>query len=237
MAARRLNVEVAHELATQSARHGSRFIYISTDAVFDGVGGRYAVGDPTSPTSEYGRSKVAGERATLDADPTAIVARVNFYGWSPTGTRSVAEFFYHRLARGEVTPGFTDVVVSTIEVTLLVNALAELAIGHARGIQHVVSSESISKFDLGRRIATEFGFDEGLVEPAASSEHLSVARGADLSLDTTATAEALGRAMPGQAEGITLLREEFDAGIPAALALLAPDRPANRLLFPRTAGT
>ena len=39
----------------------------------------------------------------------AIIARVNLFGWSPSGRRSLAEFFFNNLNAGKRVMGFTDV--------------------------------------------------------------------------------------------------------------------------------
>lgn len=182
--AQSLNVAASADLATQAKAAGAKFVYISTDAVFDGAEGGYKEEDLPSPTSVYGRTKLEGEMVVLAANPDALVARVNFYGWSPSGHRSLAEFFYNRLSRGEVAPGFCDVEVSTMYVSSLVECLQILVTGSAAGVVHVASDEPISKFEFGKRLARRFGFEPDLVKPARSSDHLDVRRGSKLTMDT-----------------------------------------------------
>jgi len=183
-AAEELNVAASRDLAEQANAIGAKFVYISTDAVFDGVIGGYGESDLPSPTSVYGRTKRDGELAVLEAAPTALVARVNFFGWSPSGSRSLAEFFVNRLSEGKPAPGFTDVRVSTMYVETLVDRIRRLVDVDATGIYHVANDESTTKFEFGRRIARALGVDEELVPPTQSSDVLSVKRGADLSLNT-----------------------------------------------------
>ena len=216
--AHEVNVEASADLAAQAARAGARFIHISTDAVFDGTGGQYTETSTPTPTTEYGRSKLAGERAVLEANPDALVARVNFYGWSPSGTRSLAEFFHTRLAAGLEAPGFTDVTVSTMYVGHLVEALRALVDVKATGLVHVVSSEATTKFDFGQRLARTFGFDEQLVTPSVSNAHLEIRRGSRLDLRTDRMSELLGAVSPDQSAGIAQLAADRAAGRAEAVA-------------------
>lgn len=66
-------------LAAACAERGIRMVHISTDYVFDGSGTRpYLPDDPTSPLGVYGDSKLQGERAVLDALPSASIIRVSW---------------------------------------------------------------------------------------------------------------------------------------------------------------
>ena len=68
-------------------------MHISTDAVFDGVRGDYSEEDVPNPFSTYARTKLAGEIAVMAENPDALVARVNFYGWSLRETAAWLNFF------------------------------------------------------------------------------------------------------------------------------------------------
>ncbi len=86
-------------------------MHISTDAVFDGDRRLYREDDPPNPLSIYARTKLEGEQAVLQPNPQALVARVNLFGWSLSGKRSLAEFFFNNLKRGKsvrVLPTFSS---------------------------------------------------------------------------------------------------------------------------------
>ena len=75
--AARVNAEAPGVLAEECRRRGARMIHISTDYVFGGQQpGMRHEGDPAQPLGEYGRSKLAGEQAVMDALPAACVLRV-----------------------------------------------------------------------------------------------------------------------------------------------------------------
>lgn len=210
--AHEVNVVASADLAKQAREAGAKFVYVSTDAVFDGERGSYSEADAPSPSSEYGRTKLAGERAVLEVNPEALVARVNFYGWSPTGQRSLADFFYYRLKLGERVPGFDDVVVSTLYVGYLVDLLDQLVTVGACGIVNVVSREPTTKYDFGRRLARNFGFDEGLVFRANSSDHLAINRGSRINLDTDKISGLLESSPPDQQESMDRLLADHRRG-------------------------
>lgn len=213
-----VNVAASADIAGQARACGARFVYISSDAVFSGESGGYSESDEPSPTTEYGRSKLAGERAVLEVNPDALIARVNFYGWSPDGRRSLAEFFYHRLQDGQQVPGFNDVKVSTLYVGHLVELLEALVNLRAKGLFNVVSSEPTSKYEFGRRLARTFGFAEELVFSAQSSDHLAIKRGSRLNLSTDKVESLLGAAPAGQQEGMDRLLADRRSGRVQAVA-------------------
>lgn len=75
----RINAEAPGWLAQWCASHGSQFLHVSTDFVFNGrATAPYRELDSTDPLGQYGLSKLAGERAVTTAYPEATIVRT---GW------------------------------------------------------------------------------------------------------------------------------------------------------------
>ncbi len=64
--ARDANLDQPLNLARITSEFGSRFVYFSTDYVFDGEVGPYDEHSPANPLSAYGRAKRDAERALAD---------------------------------------------------------------------------------------------------------------------------------------------------------------------------
>lgn len=225
--ANKMNAELPARLARYVGRSGARMVHVSTDAVFDGLRANdphctYREEDAPNPLSIYARSKLAGEEAVCEANPHAIIARVNLFGWSITGKRSLAEFFYYNLQAGKRVNGFTDVFFCP----LLVNDLAELFIEMLQrgfsGLYHVFSSECTSKYAFGAAIARRFGLDESMIDPISLSQAgLAAARSPNLSMCTEKLSSALQHPLPTWQAGLERLADLQKQGYPQMLRDMA----------------
>jgi dTDP-4-dehydrorhamnose reductase len=219
--AERINAWVPEQLALAAAQRGFKLVHLSTDAVFDGQKGDYVETDQPNPLSVYARTKLQAEQRVLAANPDALVARVNFYGWSVSGQRSLGEFFFNNLSQGRRVNGFMDVFFCPLEVTLLAETLLRLAELDCRGIYHVVSSQCWSKYAFGCAIAQRFGLDEGLITPLSVQQGgLTAARSPNLGLNTDKLTTALGTPAPGQAQGLQRFYQHYLDGFPQRVRAL-----------------
>jgi dTDP-4-dehydrorhamnose reductase len=219
--AARMNAWLTGFLAEQAGFLGARFLHISTDAVFDGERGNYREEDAPNPLSTYARTKLEGEQAALGGNPQALVARVNFYGWSLRGQRSLAEFFYNALSAGQVVRGFTDIFFCPLQVNDLADLLLAMLESGLSGLYHTVSSESISKYAFGVAIAERFGLDAGLISPTSWRDGgLTARRSPNLTLNTEKLAAALGQLTPGINPGIERFYQQHQAGYPQQIQQL-----------------
>src|SRR6476660_361691 len=140
--ARNLNTDLPGELATLCATRNIHFVHISTDSVFDGTReGVYTEEAEPNPPGIYSQTKLDGERVVEQANPQAIIARVNFYGWSLGARRSLAEFFVNNLSEGKNVNGFTDVIFCPMWVNHLSRLLIEMLKKDLHGLYHVVGAE------------------------------------------------------------------------------------------------
>ena len=149
-----LNTDLPRELASACANRNIRFVHLSTDAVFDGTKeGLYTEQDEPGPQGVYSKTKLDGEGAVMDAHPNAIIARVNFYGWSLSGKRSLGEFFVNNLSEGKNVNGFTDVIFCPMWVNHLAQTLIAMLKKDLSGLYHVVGAQAMSKYQFGVEVA------------------------------------------------------------------------------------
>jgi dTDP-4-dehydrorhamnose reductase len=214
-----LNTEVPRELAQSCARDRLRLIHVSTDAVFDGrKEGFYSERDTPHPLGVYASTKLAAERAVLSAYPEALVARVNFYGWSIGGERSLGEFFANNLGSGRRVDGFTDVFFCPLFVGHLARILISLLTTNLRGVYHVVGRQALSKYDFGLEIARKFGFDSSLIAPrSVESAGLNSRRSHNLRLAVDKLSTDWGGTPPDFSTGMDAYYRQFRAGYPQKL--------------------
>lgn len=210
-----INSRMPGLLAKVCRERGIRLVHLSTDAVFDGTHGDYRETDTPHPLSVYAQTKLDGEEAVLDIYPQAVIARVNFYGWSLTGKRSLAEFFYNNLSQGKQVNGFTDVEFCPLFVDNLTELLLLLGEGEYCGLYHVVSPVSLNKYEFGCRIAQAFELDARLIKPVSVMDGgLLARRSPRLTLNTAKLRETLRMELPGVENGICAFAAQHAAGLP-----------------------
>ena len=211
-----LNADLPRDLATACARQGIKFVHLSTDAVFDGTGEAiYTEEDEPNPQSIYAQTKLDGESAVQEANPLAIIARVNFFGWSLGGRRSLAEFFFHNLSEGKNVNGFTDVIFCPMWVTDLSRTLIDMLEKNLSGIYHVVGSQAISKYQFGLEVARRFGLRESLISPqSVEQSSLTAKRSHNLWLSIHKLSTDLGREIPSFSTGLDGFYTQFQQGYP-----------------------
>ncbi len=214
----RINAEAPGVIARVARQLGLKMIHISTDAVFDGSKGNYKEDDAVNPLNAYAKTKLAGERAVMQANPDAAIARVVFYGWTLEGNRSLAEFFYNNLVAGQSVNGFIDAYFNPMYVRDLAETLLEIAEANLKGIWHTFGNDTLSKYDFGVALARKFGLDESLIKPVSASQGRSVVRSLNLSTNSDKLARVLGHPLPGLAQGLNRLKEDFDKGWRETLA-------------------
>jgi dTDP-4-dehydrorhamnose reductase len=180
---RAVNVDGAAHVARASRRAGARLVHLSTDVVFDGRLQRpYREDDPAFPLTDYGASKLDGERAVADAHETALIVRTSLiFGGAAPGPqeRMVSE----AVQRASTTAFFEDEIRSPIAAPDLAAALLELASSSERGVLHLAGPEHLSRLGFARLLAASSGADPDALRSARSAG-LSPPRPLDCSLDS-----------------------------------------------------
>jgi dTDP-4-dehydrorhamnose reductase len=210
------NTELPARLAKACAGRGIRLVHISTDAVFDGKkDGFYTEDDAPNPINVYSKTKFESERAVLRNNPNAIVARVNFYGWSLSGRRSLAEFFHNNLTNNKSMSGFTDIIFCPMFVGHTSRLLLAMLEKGLTGLYHVVGSQAMSKYQFGVEIARKFSLRESEISPKSIlSSSLTARRSNNLALSIRKLSTDLGQPIPQFSTGLDEFYTQFQQGYP-----------------------
>jgi dTDP-4-dehydrorhamnose reductase len=97
-----INKEAVATLAAACKANHAYMIHISTDYVFDGSArSPYRESDPSSPTSSYGRSKLAGEMAMLNCLEKGMIIRTSWL-YSTFGNNFVKTILKKGAEKGEL---------------------------------------------------------------------------------------------------------------------------------------
>jgi dTDP-4-dehydrorhamnose reductase len=167
-----VNAEGPGHIARACARVSARLIHVSTDYVFSGAQRTpYEIDDETGPVNVYGRTKLAGESAVLDALPGAHVVRTAWVYEGGDGSDFVAAM--RRLAAGD---GPIDVVADQIGSPTYVGDLAAALLEVADGaigepVLHAANEGQASRYEQARAVFAAVGADPERVRPVGSDRH------------------------------------------------------------------
>jgi len=218
-AAWRANASAPGLLAAACARRGCRLVHVSTDYVFSGDANRpYREEDPPAPRSQYGRSKLEGERRVLAASPSNLVVRTSWvFG---RGRNFLAAVLAQARERREGRASGPLRVVDdqrgrpTWSVDLA-SGIRRLVDRSASGLYHLAGGGVATWWELARLCLDEAGFPDLAVERIGSAElDLPAPRPAWSVLDCS-KAQALGVQMRDWREAVRVYLRSEDSPLRA----------------------
>jgi dTDP-4-dehydrorhamnose reductase len=183
--ARAVNLRGAEYVAEASAEAGARLVFTSSGAVFDGRLHGYSEESPVNPVSVYGETKAEAEKLILARVSDAIVVRLSLViGFAlPPGASAVLDKLKQRWGRGETVALPVLEQRNPIDPKSASEFIFELVKREQRGVFHIGSSDSISRYDLGLRLAAKMGYS-GRVDPERGAIPGRAPRGPDHFLKT-----------------------------------------------------
>jgi dTDP-4-dehydrorhamnose reductase len=148
-----INTHASEKLAQWSQVQNSKFIFLSTDIVFDGEKGNYTEEDNPCPINVYGSTKLEAEQKVLNTHHNAVVIRLALCLGSDLGSKnSFIDWFLSKLEHNEEIPLFNDEFRTPVSSIFAVKAIWEMVNNNFKGIIHLTGKEKINRFDLGLKI-------------------------------------------------------------------------------------
>lgn len=142
----------------------SKFIYISTDSIFDGAKGNYSEEDEANPLNVYAKTKLLGELAVRKNHLAYYIFRLNIFGQNSPGGSSLFEWAYKSLVQGENIFGFKNVIFNPLHVDQVSYISSKfIEVEPPFGAYHLGSLQPISKFEFVQRVAEENDLDTNLI--------------------------------------------------------------------------
>jgi dTDP-4-dehydrorhamnose reductase len=227
--------EVAWDAFVGATRHYARaaakasvpFVLVSTDWVFDGVGGPYNEFSAPNPLNFYGVLKVASEQVALEnGGAVARVSGVNGHHWArPTNPR-------------EQDPGFGYFVASIVDAleqgqrftvweaeninmkaspslaAMCGTVMRAIADQGKQGTFHCCGSDAVTRRELAELACDVFELDSSLLKfgPPPNEAHLKGGVPNDSSLSAVHTSNTLGTPLPDVRTLLEAFRHERQTG-------------------------
>lgn len=166
------NVDGTRNIAEAVEEINGKFIFCSTDLVFDGQKGNYKEDDEVNPLNYYAETKVKGEEITRKICSNYVIARISIiYGWSNNINRGFTDTLLENLKAKKKVLLFQDQFRSPIYAVNLSEALLEIAKRDIRGVIHLGGRERISRYEFGKKFARKFNLDTGLIIEGSFMKH------------------------------------------------------------------
>jgi len=161
--ATQINVEGTRNLVSSTHQIEAKFVYVSTDYVFDGEKGWYNEEDTPSPINVYGETKLAGEKVVEQECSDFLIARTSVIYGSAEG--NFATWILSQLSQGKQISIVDDQYASPTYNHDLAEQLKALIEKDVRGIFHTAGGERMNRYQFALKVADVFGFDNELIKP------------------------------------------------------------------------
>ncbi len=209
-----------------------KLIYISTDAVYDGIEGNFSEDDNISPNNYYGHSKYQGELEILKKKDSLIL-RTNIFGWNIQNKKSLGEWILGELKAKQRITGFKDAHFSSI-YTMELARIIDISINrNLIGVYNCGSVDTCSKYEFGIKIAEYFGFDKTLIAPISIDDfNFKARRGKNLTLNVTKLEKALDYKLPTINHSIETFYRDYKCGLPEEIRKDQAEAQEKPLLIP-----
>ncbi|EKE15162.1 MAG: hypothetical protein ACD_12C00125G0002 [uncultured bacterium] len=166
----KINVDGTRNVFEVVKQKQKKFIYVSTDFVFDGTNPPYDEDSLPNPTGVYALSKYEGEKVVKDKEMIVRIAypyRTNF-----ELKKDFLRTFKSYLENGKPLSMITDSLMTPTFIDDIAFGLKYLFNNFRPEIYHLVGSQSISPYDAVIKVAETFNLDKTLIRKTTYEEYV-----------------------------------------------------------------
>jgi len=162
-----LHIKITDDIAKTCSNIGSRIIYFSTDAIFDGkLSRKYTENDLPNPINHYGKTKLNAEKILLENDTNIVLRTTVIYGWH-TKSR-FTNWVLNSLKNSQKIHAFTDQFNTPTLVDDMAKAILQIFTKDKFGLFNAVGATCLSRYQFALKLADRFNLDKNLIIPTSS---------------------------------------------------------------------
>lgn len=164
------NVTTTKHLFQLALKLKAKFVFISTDYVFDGKQGPYTEEAATNPLNVYGKHKLETEDFIREhTEDYLIIRATNIYGTEERKKNFIARIVKQCLSGEEVHLKLPyDQFAGPLNALDLAKALALLIENHKRGLYHLCSTDYMNRVSLAKKVLSYFPDIKGQIETCST---------------------------------------------------------------------
>lgn len=144
----RMNVEGVRRVLSQAESLGSKSVFLSSEAVFDGKRGMYTEEDIPAPVTIYGRQKVQIEQYMIQNLKKYLILRLSRAAGSRYGEKDIFDEFYHKITRQEEIVCLKNQSFCLTEAEDIAKGIVKALQAGLDGLYHLSSDNYISRYEL-----------------------------------------------------------------------------------------
>jgi len=165
-----INVEGTRNVFEVVKQKQKKFIYVSTDFVFDGTTPPYVEDSIPNPIGIYAQSKYEGEKILKGQ---AMIVRIAYpYRANYELKKDFFRTFKSYLENGKPLSMITNSLMTPTFIDDIAYGLKYLFNNFSQEIYHLVGSQSLSPYDAATKVAETFGLDKSLIGKTTYEEYV-----------------------------------------------------------------
>jgi dTDP-4-dehydrorhamnose reductase len=167
----KINLFSTINLIKEAERIGTKFIFISTNAVYNGTNPLYNEEDDLSPVNYYGLFKANAELSVRSSDLDWIIIRpILMYGWPNSNQRgNWVTTWINKMSKGEMCEVVDDVTTQPLYNIDCAIVIWKAIIGEKyKQIFNISGADRLTLYEFAIKVAESIDADIGLVKPVSS---------------------------------------------------------------------
>lgn len=171
--AKKINVEATNHLFLRSRKFKSRFVFFSSNAIYDGTKPPYNELSKTKPLDYYGWTKDVVEKrlAKYNKPKEVLIIRLmTMFGWNnPNERQNPVTWLIDKLKGETKLPVVNDILNNYLYAKDAVWAVWKLVEAGAFGKYNLAGEETITRYELAQKTAQIFNLNGSLIKSVPSS--------------------------------------------------------------------